>query len=131
MKALGQSTSIFEALDGFPTPAGLTHVVCTTDEVTAVCPITGQPDWYTVVIAYRPGARCVESKSLKLFLQTFREQGLFGEAFAAQLANVLGTFLQPQTLCVHVTQKPRGGIAIRSTARWTPAGAQGDVCIPS
>ena len=56
----------------------------TSDELAAVCPITGQPDLYTAAIEYRPEALCLESKSLKLYLATYRNEGVFCEALAVQ-----------------------------------------------
>ena len=55
-------------LEVFPKPAGVEKVVLTSEEVTSLCPVTGQPDWETVTIAYAPDQACVESKSLKLYL---------------------------------------------------------------
>lgn len=114
-RALGVAGATFAGLDTFPAPAGVTEVRLVTDEVTALCPVTGQPDWYTVEITYQPRGRCVESKSLKLYLQTYRNRGIFCEAFAAQVAQDLAEALGT-AVTVSVTQKPRGGISIRATA---------------
>lgn len=65
------------------TPIGVRRVVLESDEVTSLCPVTGQPDWETVHIEFEPGAYCIESKSLKLYLWSFREEGHFCEALAA------------------------------------------------
>jgi 7-cyano-7-deazaguanine reductase len=86
------------------------------DEVAAVCPVTGQPDWYTVSIDYLPNTLCLESKSLKLYLQSFRNHGIFCEAFAETIANDLYEALAPQWVNVIVEQKPRGGITITARA---------------
>src|SRR5262245_9763904 len=118
LKTLGNVVRTFDQHDTFPTPAGVDRVVLTRDDGTALCPVTGQPDWYTVRLAYVPDAHCLESKSLKLFLQTFRAAGMFGEALASHLAAVLGAVLTPHRLSVRVSQKSRGGITILSRACW-------------
>ena len=116
VRALGRDARTFEGLDTFPCPVGVQEVTLTSDEVTALCPVTGQPDWYTVSIAYVPRERCIESKSLKLYLQRFRDEGIFAEAFAARIANDVAAATAPATCQVTVTQKARGGITIEVTA---------------
>lgn len=105
-----------EVLETFPNP-GVDTVVMETDEVTAICPVTGQPDWYTVRVQYSPVTDCLESKSLKLYLWSFREHGAFGEKLATIIAEDLYQVLMPSLVEVTVIQKPRGGISITSTAR--------------
>jgi 7-cyano-7-deazaguanine reductase len=63
-----------------------------------------------------PRERCIETKSLKLYLQSFRDEGIFAEAFAAWIANDVNQAAAPATCQVTVTQKPRGGITIEVTA---------------
>ena len=118
LTALGGANT-FAGLETFPAPPDLADVTMTSDEVTALCPVTGQPDWYVVAIRYRPRARCLESKTLKLYLHTFRERGLFVEAFAAAIARDVGGALRPHTIDVTVTQKARGGVAIIAHAART------------
>ncbi len=115
-RALGKDARSFEGLDTFPCPIGVQEVTLTSDEVSAVCPVTGQPDWYTVAINYVPRERCIESKSLKLYLQSFRDQGIFAEAFAARIANDVADAAAPAACRVTVKQKARGGITIEATA---------------
>ncbi|NLM46912.1 MAG: NADPH-dependent 7-cyano-7-deazaguanine reductase QueF [Firmicutes bacterium] len=105
-------------LDVFPKPEGVTHVVMESDEVTSLCPVTGQPDWETVTIEYVPDKLCIESKSLKLYFWSFRQEGLFCEALAAKIANDVGEACKPHSCTVTVRQKPRGGITITATARY-------------
>ena len=70
--ALGHAGSdAYAGLETFPNP-GVRELELTSDELTAVCPITGQPDFYTATIAFRPDAHCLESKSLKIYLARFR-----------------------------------------------------------
>ena len=99
-----------------PNP-GVAAVELRSDELTAVCPITGQPDLYTVSIEYRPGVHIVESKSLKLYLNRFRDEGHFCEALAVRIRDDVAEAVDVPREAVAVTlvQKPRGGISI--TAR--------------
>jgi 7-cyano-7-deazaguanine reductase len=115
LKALGKKVTKFEGLEVFPAPSGIQRVICTSDEVTALCPVTGQPDWYIVKIDYIPQKLCVESKTLKLYLQSFRQQGHFCERFSSIIAHQILKTLEPLKVSVTVTQKPRGGIAIEAT----------------
>ena len=80
--ALGRPGSeAYAGLETFPNP-GVSRVEMRSDELTAVCPITGQPDMYVATIAYAPKGLCLESKSLKLYLSHFRNEGAFCEALA-------------------------------------------------
>jgi 7-cyano-7-deazaguanine reductase len=117
-KALGKKvTEPSRTLEVFPTPAHVTRVVLESDEVTTLCPVTGQPDWDTVRIEFAPGLSCIESKSLKLHLWSFRQDGVFCEAFAAQIAKDVWEACRPGWVKVTVTQKPRGGITISAEAQ--------------
>ena len=112
--ALGHAGSDhYAGLETFPNP-GVSRVEMTSDELGAVCPITGQPDFYTALIDYTPRERCLESKSLKLYLSRFRNEGHFCEALAVQIrddvAETLG--LDAEGVRVTLTQKARGGITI-------------------
>jgi len=86
------------------------------DEVGGLCPVTGQPDWYKVEIRYRPNERCIESKSIKLKLQSYRNVGIFCEQLASDLAEHVAQSISPSEVVVTVTQKPRGGVSIIATA---------------
>lgn len=115
--ALGHAGSdAYAGLESFPNP-GVASVELVSDELTAVCPITGQPDFYTATIEYRPRALCLESKSLKLYLSRFREQGVFCEALAVQIRDEVAAALELDEPSVHVTlrQKARGGITITAS----------------
>lgn len=113
-KTLGTKAE-FAGLETFPLE-GVSEVMMESDEVTAVCPITGQPDQYTVTITYEPNGKGLESKSLKLYLQTFRSEGIFCEQFAARILKDVETVLQPLFMTVEVRQKSRGGITIKARA---------------
>ena len=79
----GSPSSTWRRSRGRPS---VTRVRFTTDEVTSMCPVTGQPDFSTVEIDYEPATRCIESKSLKLYLWGFRDQPIFAEGLAAAIA---------------------------------------------
>ena len=103
----------------FPAPEHVTEVRLITEELTSVCPITGQPDISSVEIVYVPGEWCVESKSLKLYLWGFRDRPVFAEALAAEIAGEIFDTAQARAVTVTLTQRPRGGITITATAART------------
>ena len=115
--ALGHAGSEhYAGLESFPNP-GVTEVEMTSDELTAVCPITGQADFYVASITYSPEGLCLESKSLKIYLSRFRDQGAFCEALAVQIRDEVAAALELEPGRVHVTlrQKARGGITISAS----------------
>jgi 7-cyano-7-deazaguanine reductase len=95
----------------FPGRDYLIEIVC--PEFTSVCPKTGQPDFGTLTFRYVPDGRIVELKSLKLYLQAFRNEGIFYENVTNRILDDLVAALQPRrmTLVAHFT--PRGGISSR------------------
>ena len=101
-------------LDRISAPAaGERYVVrFTAPEFTSLCPVTGQPDFAHIVIDYVPGEWLVESKSLKLFLTSFRNHGAFHEACTMQIAGRLMERLAPVWLRIGSYWYPRGGIPI-------------------
>ena len=116
--ALGHAGSDhYAGLESFPNP-GVTLVTLESDELTAVCPITGQPDLYRARIEIRPERLCLESKSLKLYLNQFRNEGAFGEALAVRIRDDVAAALalDPSRVTVALVQKPRGGITITAVA---------------
>jgi 7-cyano-7-deazaguanine reductase len=116
--ALGHAGSEhYAGLETFENP-GVSHVEMRSDELTAVCPVTGQPDLYVATIAYEPGDLCLESKSAKLYLASFRNEGAFCEALAVRIRDDVAEALELAAEKVHVTleQKARGGITITATA---------------
>jgi 7-cyano-7-deazaguanine reductase len=116
--ALGHAGSEhYAGLETFDNP-GVSYVEMTSDELTAVCPVTGQPDLYVASIEYWPQALCLESKSLKLYLNSFRSEGAFCEALAVRIRNDVAEALELPTDKVRVTleQKARGGITITATS---------------
>src|SRR5712691_3225200 len=97
---------------------GVSQVEMTSDELAAVCPVTGQPDLYLATIEYRPQALCLESKSLKLYLAGFRNEPHFCEALAVRIRDDVAQALElpPDMVKVTLRQKARGGIAITATS---------------
>jgi 7-cyano-7-deazaguanine reductase len=115
--ALGHAGSEhYAGIETFPNP-GVSHVQMTSDELAAVCPITGQPDLYVAAIDYWPQALCVESKSLKLYLAAYRNEGAFCEALAVKIRDDVAAALElpADKVRVTLTQKARGGITIVAT----------------
>jgi len=88
-----------------------------TDELTAICPVTGQPDFYELKLNYRPGTRLLESKAMKLYLWGFRDRGMFAEDMAATLLKDFVAACDPAEITVDLTQKVRGGLEIRTVVR--------------
>jgi 7-cyano-7-deazaguanine reductase len=115
--ALGHAgAGSYAGLETFANP-GVADVELRSDELTAVCPITGQPDLYRLTLGYRPDGLCLESKSLKLYLNGFRNEGAFCEALAVRIRDEIAAALElpPDRVRVELEQKARGGITI--TAR--------------
>lgn len=105
----------FDTLDVFDAPGGHVSVEYTSDEVTALCPVTSQPDYYLVEISLVEAEHLIESKSLKLYLGSYRQYGAFAEKLASMIANDVMVATKCGDVTVTVRQKARGGIAI--TAR--------------
>ena len=134
LKSLGAGTTAYRydppdatLLESFPSPfarpemnpagaVGTLHIEC--PEFTSLCPLTGQPDFAKIVIDYQPDQLCVESKSLKLYLGSFRMHGEFHEACVCRIANDLVALLQPRWLRVEGRFTPRGGIPLWPKAEY-------------
>jgi 7-cyano-7-deazaguanine reductase len=102
-----------EQLETFPNPSpGRRYtIVHTCPEFTSMCPKTGQPDYGTIIYTYIPGDTCVELKSLKLYLQGFRNQGIFYEAITNRLLDDFVAACQPRECRVESRWTPRGGLS--------------------
>jgi 7-cyano-7-deazaguanine reductase len=109
-----------------PDTAYLIRFTC--PEFTSLCPITGQPDFAHLVIDYVPDAFIVESKSLKLYLASFRNHGAFHEACTIDVAKRLVEFLAPKWLRIGGYWYPRGGMPI--DIFWQTAAPPGDLWLP-
>ena len=116
---LGRPTGLPESpakarLESVPNPhRGTAYLVrFTCPEFTVLCPITGQPDFAHLVLDYVPRAKLVESKSLKLYLSSFRNQGAFHEDCTLAIAKRLERLLTPRWLRIGGYWFPRGGMPI-------------------
>ncbi|MBM4233557.1 MAG: NADPH-dependent 7-cyano-7-deazaguanine reductase QueF [Gammaproteobacteria bacterium] len=94
-------------------------------EFTCLCPKTGQPDFATLQLEYVPDARCVELKSLKSYIWSFRDRGAFHEAVTNEIADTLAAVTTPRYMKLTAVFNVRGGIyttivATRRRANWTP-----------
>jgi 7-cyano-7-deazaguanine reductase len=78
--------------------------------------VTGQPDFYAVAIRYIPAQRCIESKSLKLYLVSFRNAGVFAEEMANRILDDLAAACEPAWMRVVCRMNPRGGIGLMVSA---------------
>jgi 7-cyano-7-deazaguanine reductase len=90
-------------------------------EFTSVCPKTGQPDFGTITISYTPAAKCVELKSLKLYLQSFRNEGIFYENVTNAILDDLVAALSPRWMKIQSAFNARGGITETVTVQHTSA----------
>lgn len=109
-----------EELETFAAPGLCSEVQFVTEEFASLCPITEQPDTSTVSIRYRPRGKCIESKSLKLWLWSYRDRGVFVEGIAAELAEGVCAATGAPTQVV-IEQRVRGGIvttAVAETGGW-------------
>ena len=93
-----------------PNPERDYEIAFEAPEFTCLCPMTGQPDFATIRIRYTPDAKCVELKSLKLYLWSYRDEGTFHEAVTNRIANDLIAALDPRFLEVVGDFYVRGGI---------------------
>jgi len=85
-------------------------------EFTSVCPKTGQPDFGEIQIVYTPDTACIELKSLKYYLQSFRNQGIFYEAVTNRILDDLVAVIEPVRLEIEASFTPRGGISTKVKA---------------
>ena len=93
------------------------------EEFTSVCPRTGHPDFGTVRIRYVADRACVELKSLKLYLQSFRNEGVFFEAATNRMADDLSSAMRPRWMVVQTDWRGRGGIRSRICVQVGPVPA--------
>jgi len=135
LKQLGQESRMPTApeeaiLERVAAPAhGRDYVVrFTCPEFTSLCPITGQPDFAHIVLDYIPDGWIVESKSLKLYLGSFRNHGAFHEACTMMIAERLVDLLAPRWLRIGAYWYPRGGIPI--DVFWQTGAPPEDIFLP-
>jgi 7-cyano-7-deazaguanine reductase len=125
---LGKEAKPSKKLEAFPNraPGRFYLVTLETSEFTCVCPMTGQPDFATIRLAYVPDQKIVESKSFKLYLWSYRDEGVFHEHVVNQMLDDLVAALDPHWIKVTGVFNPRGGIGIKVEAEHikTPAAKQ-------
>ena len=92
------------------------EIVC--PEFTSVCPKTGQPDFGILTITYVPDKLCIELKSLKLYLQSFRNEGIFYENVTNTILDELVALLQPRSMALLAEFSTRGGLSTNITAMY-------------
>jgi 7-cyano-7-deazaguanine reductase len=101
---------LLEVFDNeFPKRDYVIEIIC--PEFTSVCPVTGQPDFGTLTFTYTPEKKCVELKSLKLYLQSFRNDGIFYENVTNRILDDLVSVVQPRRMKLVAAFTPRGGIS--------------------
>ena len=121
-------------LDTFPNPKPEIDftIRMTLPEFTCLCPKTGQPDFATLELEYVPDQRCVELKSLKLYIWSFRDRGAFHEAVTNEIADALAAVTAPRYMKLSARFNVRGGVyttvvATRRQPGWVP---QPDITLP-
>lgn len=135
---LGHQAKPSKKLEAFPnrSPDRYYQITLETDEFTCVCPMTGQPDFATIRVQYVPDEKIVESKSFKLYLWSYREEGVFHEHAVNRILDDLVKTLDPHWCKVTGIFNIRGGIGItveaehtktpEARAQWTTALSTGD-----
>jgi 7-cyano-7-deazaguanine reductase len=131
LKNLGQATTYAfdynpEILESFPNkhPENDYMVKFNCPEFTSLCPITGQPDFATIYISYMPDGKLVESKSLKLYLFSFRNHGAFHEDCINIIMKDLVALMDPKYIEVWGKFLPRGGLSIDPYANYGKRGSK-------
>ena len=115
-------------LETFQSPQRLPYVIeHVAEEFTSLCPMTGHPDFGRIILRYGPDETCVELKSLKLYYQSYRDEGIFYEAVTNRIRDDLVALMSPRWLQVITEWRGRGGIHSRIIAehgevpqQWAP-----------
>jgi 7-cyano-7-deazaguanine reductase len=110
---LSDSSSFRDSLEVFenPSPSRNFSIEHHCPEFTSVCPKTGQPDFGTLIFTYVPDQVCVELKSLKTYLQRFRNEGIFYEAVTNRIMDDFIAVVKPRTATIESRWTPRGGLS--------------------
>jgi 7-cyano-7-deazaguanine reductase len=109
--------SLLETFENlFPDRDYQIEIVC--PEFTSVCPRTGQPDFGTLTITYTPNKKCVELKSLKFYMQSFRNQGIFYEHVTNTILDDLAAVVEPRWMKIDAAFSTRGGMRETVTAKY-------------
>jgi 7-cyano-7-deazaguanine reductase len=116
LSLLGASAEPSRTIEVFPNHApGRMDVTLHCREFTCMCPMTRQPDYAEVEIRYTPDKFLAESKAMKLYLESYRNEGIFHEHLAVDIGSDFVKFVKPLSLDVTVHFHARGGIAISAT----------------
>lgn len=100
-------------------PGGDIEVVTTTNEFTSVCPFSGLPDFAEVTITYTPSERCVELRSLKYYLMSYRDVGIWYEHLVNRMLDDLVKAVEPKSMEIVIAANARGGLSSTVSARYT------------
>jgi 7-cyano-7-deazaguanine reductase len=111
------SKTLLETFEN-PNPERDYTITTSVPEFTSLCPKTGQPDFGTLTIVYVPNKKCIELKSLKFYIQSFRNQGVFYERVVNQILDDLVEVCQPRSMTVQGAFTPRGGISTTVEAKY-------------
>ncbi len=109
---INDQKTIFDTFEN-PHPDMDYIITSTMDEFTAVCPVTGQPDFAAITIETKPDKKCIELKSLKMYLMSFRNKGIFHEAVTGKIAKDIISVIDPKWIRVTGNFKTRGGISTK------------------
>jgi 7-cyano-7-deazaguanine reductase len=101
-----------------PYPGGNYRITIRCGEFTSLCPRTGQPDFGEILIEYCPGDRCIELKSLKFYMQQYRNEGIFYEALTNRILEDLAGACKPRWMEVASSFRTRGGMTTEVVARY-------------
>ena len=112
-------------LETFPYAGPEQEVVTETSEFSAVCPYSGLPDYARLSVTYVPAGKCVELKSLKYYITSYRNVGIFQEHATARIAEDLFRLLEPRRLSVRTAYNVRGGFETTCTVTLPTASAYG------
>jgi len=102
--------------------ANTMDIVTTTDEFTSVCPFSGLPDFARVTITYAPKRKCLELRSLKYYLMSYRNVGIWYEHLVNRMLDDLVKAVEPKEMRIVIACKPRGGLASTVSAEWKNEG---------
>ena len=109
--------NLLETFDN-PQPGREYEIEINCPEFTSVCPVTGQPDYGTITITYCPDKSCVELKSLKFYIQSYRNKGIFYEKLTNDILSDLAGVIEPKWMLVTGDFNARGGITTKVTAEY-------------
>jgi len=120
LESLGKSGASFHNLEVFPSHSnpGALEVTMHCTEFTCQCPLTGQPDWAEIYVSYTPNEYIIETKSMKLYLEQFRNEGVFHEHLAQVILDDAVAVCSPEQASVLVRFNTRGGIAVDAEAKY-------------